>query len=181
MGTESSLCRDPATAQLARRFETPPVSSLTLLAGNPFAYLRLTSDQPGGIVTASLFDVGPTFRCTGPYYDGARWLASGSADLSFFNSPFRSHPFPANTATQVRIDLSDVTGTLAPGHRLALVLSHGSVAERGGTTQFPTITLLGGGVDASQLVVPVVSGTLGGKRPTVHYPPRPFTPTRYSD
>lgn len=180
-GVESSLCQDAVSTQLGRAYLTPPVTSPTLIAGNPFAYLRLSSDQPGGIVTASMFDIGPDFSCTGGVYDGVRWLASGSADLSFHNSPFRSRPFPVNTPTQVRIDLSDVTGALAPGHRLALVLSHGSVVERGGTTQFPTITVLGGGVDASHLVVPVVSGTLGGKRPTLAYPPRPFTPRHYRD
>ena len=180
-GVESSLCQDALSAQVARVYQTPPVSSRTLLAGNPFAYLRLSSDQAGGIVTASLFDIGPDFTCTGAHYEGARWLSSGSADLNFYDSPFLSREFPVDSPTQVRIDLSDVTGTLAPGHRLALVLSHGSVAERGGTTHFPTITVLGGGIDASQLVVPVASGTLGGKRPTLHYPPRPFTPRHYKD
>jgi hypothetical protein len=180
-GIEQSLCPDPLGADLARAYLTKAVSSRTLLAGNPFAYLRLSSDQPGGIVTASLFDIGPSFSCTAVHYDGARWLASGSADLNYFSSPFLSRLFPVDTPTQVRIDLGDVTGILEPGHRLALVLSHGSVFERGGTTQFPTITVLGGGVDASHLVLPIASGTLGGKRPTLTYPPRPFTAPHYRD
>lgn len=128
-----------------------------------------------------MFDIGPDFSCTGPHFEAAQWVSSGSAELSFHESPFVSRPFPIDTPTSVRVDLSDVTYTLAPGHRLALILSHGSVFERAGTTQFPTITVLGGGVDASQLVVPVVTGTLGGRHPSLRYPPRPFTPRGYRD
>jgi hypothetical protein len=57
------------------------------------------------------------------------------------------------------------------------VLDHGDLAESGGAKDFPTITVLG----ESQLVVPVAEGTLGGKRPTTHYPQRPFTPRGYRD
>jgi hypothetical protein len=100
----------------------------------------------------------------------------GSADLSFYNSPFLAHPFPVNKALPVRMDLTDVTYQLAPGHRLAMTLSNGK--EFGtGTLGAPTITVLGN----SQLVVPVAEGTLGGRYPTTTFPPRPFTPRGYRE
>jgi putative CocE/NonD family hydrolase len=176
-GMESSLCAPASGEALGLAYLSPPVTSPTLIAGNPYAYLKLASDQPGGVVTATLFDVGPDFACTGTHYQGARWMSSGSADLSFYNSPFVSRPFPVDTPTNVRLDLRDLTYTIAPGHRLALTLSHGDAAEAAGTTEAPTIAVSG----TSQLVVPVVEGTLGGKRPTLHYPRRPFTPSHYSD
>jgi putative CocE/NonD family hydrolase len=176
-GVESSLCQDPVGATLSRRYLTQPVSAGTLLAGNPFAYLHLMSDQPGGIVTATLYDLAPGFSCTGSHWDQARWISSGAADLSYHGSPFLAHPFPVGVPALVRMDLSDVTYTLAPGHRLALVLDHGSVVERGGSTTFPIVTVLGD----SHLVIPVAEGTLGGMHPTTRYPQRPFTPRGYRD
>jgi predicted acyl esterase len=177
-GIEPSLCQDPVGAQASRLYLTKPVASRTLVAGNPFAYLRLSSDQPGGIVSASLYDVSPEFACSGPRFSGARWMALGSADLSYHNSPFLAQPFPVGTPVPVRIDLTDVTWALAPGHRLALVLSFGEAWERTNLAQsFPTITVQGD----SQLVVPVADGTLGGMRPALRYPPRPFTPRSYWD
>jgi putative CocE/NonD family hydrolase len=176
-GLQSTLCQDAVGAALSRRYLTAPVTSRTLVAGNPMAYLRLSSDQPGGIVSAAMYDLAPDFACTGQHQTGARWISWGSADLSFYRTPFASHAFPVATPTNIRIDLSDVTYALAPGHRLALVLSYGEPWRHGGTTAFPTITVQG----TSQLVVPVAEGTLGGKRPTLRYPQRPFAPRGYRD
>ncbi|HUR15218.1 MAG TPA: CocE/NonD family hydrolase [Mycobacteriales bacterium] len=175
-GVEPALCPEGPNAVMSRTYLTKPVTSRTLIAGNPMAYLRLSSDKPDAMVTTSLFDIGPGFSCTGPTYTDAQWISSGSADLGFFNSPFVARPFPVNAPRWVRVDLTDVTYTLAPGHRLALTLSHGSVTGAG-TRAAPTITVLG----ASHLVVAVSGGTLGGKRPTLRYPPRPFTPRHYRD
>jgi len=181
-GNESSLCQDPLAAQQARVYLSQPVASPTVLAGNPFAYLDLSSSEAGGIVTATLYDLPPGFACqAGGYYDGASWLSSGSADLNFHTTPFTRTAFPIDTPTHVRIDLSDTTATLATGHRVALVLSHGTVAAHGGTTSYPTITVLGGGKEASQIVLPIASGTLGGSAPSLRYPRRPFVPSTYRD
>ena len=90
-----------------------------------------------------------------------------------------------NTPTGIRIDLSDTTYTLAEGHRLAVLVSNGGPYERAGSRFTPSITIHGtmGGpaARASHIVVPVAEGTLGGARPTVHYPRRPFTPHGYRD
>lgn len=173
-GIEPALCPEGPNAVTSSTYLTTPVASRTLIAGNPMAYLRLSSDRPDAMVTASLFDIGPDFSCTGPTYSDAQWISTGSADLSFHGSPFVARPFPVGTQVGIRIDLTDVTYTLAPGHRLALTLGHGSFLGAG-SRSVPTVTVLG----TSQLVVPVVGGTLGGKRPVLTYPPRPFTPRGY--
>jgi predicted acyl esterase len=175
-GTKFSLCPDSAALNVSRTYSAP-VASKTLIAGNPFVDLSVTSDMAAGMVTAELFDLGPAFECTGPQASDARWIATGSADLSFYADPFRSSPFPVDHPTEVRIDLSDITYMLAPGHRLVLVLSHGEAWERFGTTTFPTITIGA----SSELILPVAEGGFGGLAPTRNYPPRPFTPPRYTD
>jgi putative CocE/NonD family hydrolase len=176
-GLEASLCPGVGALGLSSTYLTKPVTGRTLIAGNPFAFLRMSADRPGGIVTATLFDLGPDFMCAGAHYSGARWVSSGAADLSYYRTPFLAHPFPVGHPTPVRLDLRDVTYVLAPGHRLALVLDHGDLAQSGGAKDFATVTVLGD----SQLVVPVAAGTLGGKRPTLRYPQRPFTPRGYRD
>jgi predicted acyl esterase len=156
-----------------------------LIAGNPFADVNVSSDQPGGVVTVSLYDIAPTFACTGSHVTGARYIASGSADLNFYKTPYVSHDFPVNSPTDVRIDLSDTTYVLGAGHRLAAIVSNGGPYERSGSLFTPNITIHGvrgaPTARASHIVVPVADGTLGGARPTVHYPQRPFTPPGYHD
>ncbi len=174
-GLKFSLCPELAAVNVSRTYSAP-VTSKTLIAGNPFVDLSVTSDMAAGMVTAELFDLGPAFTCI-PYVSDARWIASGSADLSFYADPFRSSPFPVDHPTEVRIDLSDITYMLAPGHRLVLLLSHGEVWESFGTATFPTITIGG----SSELILPVAEGGFGGLTPTRTYPPRPFTPPGYTD
>jgi predicted acyl esterase len=184
-GTKLSLCPTAATVGLSQLFTTPPLTSDVLVAGNPFAYLDVSSDQPGGVVSAELFDLAPDFACTGPEVKGAWWLGSGSVDLAYLADPFVRHDAAVGVPLQVRVDLSDITFRLQTGHRLALVLSHGEAFERLGTTTFPVITVHGGAAgrppDPSQLVVPVAEGTLGGDHPKIRYPQRPFTPRGYRD
>ncbi|HEX9831686.1 MAG TPA: CocE/NonD family hydrolase C-terminal non-catalytic domain-containing protein, partial [Mycobacterium sp.] len=144
-----------------------------------------SSDQPGGTVTVSMYDIEPGFACSGSHVTGARYIASGSADLNFYETPYLSHEFSVNTPTGIRIDLSDTTYKVAPGHRLAVLVSNGGPYERAGSFFTPNITIHGtmgrAAARASHIVVPVADGTLGGARPTVHYPPRPFTPHGYRD
>jgi predicted acyl esterase len=175
--TNLSLCPAASDLGISRVFRTPPLAAPARIAGNPFVDFTLMSDRPAGLVSAELYDLAPTFTCTAGRAIGARWMASGAADLSFFNSPFRSRAFPVGRATEVRVDLSDITYALPPGHRLALVVSHGEVTERVPATTFPRITI----GSTSQLVVPVADGTVGGAHPAKAYPPRPFTPPGYSD
>lgn len=180
---EQLLCEAadaPEGAPSALSFITEPVSKPVAIAGNPFAYLQLSSDLPGGIVAVHLFDIGPDFRCasfltTGA--DGVRYWSAGTADLRFHKGNFTGEPFPTGTPTHVRIDLTDFAERLEPGHRLAVVVSRGDPYDRIGAPYFPNVTVhADGGPSASHLVLPVVSGTLGGHAPELRYPPRPFLP-----
>jgi len=176
-GMSAVLCPSPADASLSHLYQTPALEAPVLLAGNPFAFMKLSSDQPGGLVTVTLYDLAPEFACTRWRATGARYIASGSADLEFYSTPYQAHAFPVATPVDLRIDLSDVTYLLEPGHRLALAVSSGAPYERAGSLYTPNITIDGVG----ELVVPVVEGTLGGERPKTKYPQRPFTPDGYED
>ncbi|HEV8361771.1 MAG TPA: CocE/NonD family hydrolase [Candidatus Thermoplasmatota archaeon] len=154
-------------------FATEPAASDVLLAGNPFAVVQLTSDLPGGVVGAYLYDLAPDFRCDGGAPQGARRLAAGAADLRFHAGNLQGEDFPTGAATDVRIDLTDFAELLPAGHRIALALGWPNLDDRAGQPFFPSLEVVaeGGG---SVLVLPVVQGTLGGAAPAQAYPPRPF-------
>lgn len=184
-GLNPTLCPTALDEGLSHAYLTPPATSPVLIAGNPFAYVSVSSDQPGGVVTVSLYDIEPTSSCNGSHVTGARYIASGSADLNFYETPYLSHEFPVNAPTGVRIDLTDTSYVLPEGHRLAVLVSNGGLYERSGSLFTPNITIHGatGGAAAraSHIVVPVADGTLGGAHPTLRYPRRPFTPRGYWD
>lgn len=150
------------------------MSERVLVAGNPFAFLRITSDQPGGLVGLHLFDIGPEFRCRDGFASDARRLSTGVADLRFHAGNLRGRDFPVGSATDVRVDLTNLAAVLEPGHRLGLSVSHGDYLERAGQPYAPNITVH---AEASHVVVPVAGGSgFGGAPPTLDYPPRPFLP-----
>jgi putative CocE/NonD family hydrolase len=160
------------------RYVTEPATEPTVIAGNPHAYLKLTSDMPGGLVGVHLFDLAPGFRCDSDVFaEGARKLATGVADLRFHKGSYAAADFPVGAPTHVRIDITNLAEVIEPGHRLAVAVSWGDPLERNGQPRFARLTVhADGGAEASHLVVPVVGGSLGGSAPTVTYPPRPFVP-----
>lgn len=160
-------------------FRGAPASAATLVAGNPFLYLNLESDQPGGLIAAHLFAGGDDCAA-------ARLLTSGVADLRFHDGVFVGHDYQTGMARPVRIDLLNLAEPLAAGERLSLVLSFGDtfstgeVADpitdarfsRSGQPYAPLLTIHSG----SQLILPIVEGTTGGTIPDGTYPSRPFVP-----
>lgn len=177
-----ALCPTPATSAAGNSglvYTTEALQQPVTIAGNPHAYLRLTSDLPGGIVTVKLVDIGPDFSCDAAGQpSGVRYLASGGADLRFHRGTFQGSGFPTGTPTQVRIDIFDLAETIQPGHRLAMEVSYGeSHIEWTGQPYLSQITVHADADDlASHVVLPIVNGTLGGQAPTLDYPPRPFVP-----
>lgn len=183
-GFNPTLCPTPLDEGLGHKYLMEPAEEDVLIAGNPFAFVNASSDTPGGTITVSLYDVAPDYTCTGSKVTGASYIASGSADLNFYRTPYLSHDFPVDTPTEIRIDLSDTTYMLAEGHMLAVLVSNGGPYERAGSLFTPNITLHGvmeQAARASHIVIPVAEGTLGGAHPTVRYPQRPFTPRGYRD
>ncbi len=169
----TSPCPDPTRLV----YTSKPVEEPTLLAGNAHAWLEVDSSTPTGSFELQLYDLGPDFSCSEIDSDHVWPMTEGAVDLRYHESEdYRAHPFTPLTPFHVRVDLANLAEVLEPGHRLAVVVSHG--IWRGTTPElFPLITLHGdGGAGSSHLVLPVVSGGFGGQEPTLDYPPKPFLP-----
>ncbi|HVE62466.1 MAG TPA: CocE/NonD family hydrolase [Mycobacteriales bacterium] len=174
---DAAVC-EPATSNgtVAAVYDSAPLPRPAVVAGNPFAYLNVSSDQPRGLVNVEVYDVAPDAHCADPNSEtgtvGVRWVSSGTVDLAFYASHFAATPFPVNSAQRVRVDLLDTAASVPAGHRLRVVVSYGSAMEHriGRLQDVPLITIRGD----SQLVLPVFQGTLGGRQPAQQYPPRPF-------
>lgn len=162
---------DAFTGARGLLFRTEPLASPLLLAGNPFAYLRVTSDRPGGLLAVHLYDVDGDVAC--PEAQNARRLAVGVADLRFHGGSYGGKDFPINAPTDVRVDITNLAERIEQGHRLAALVSYGDAIDRAGQPWSPTIGL---DASASHLVLPLVEGSLGGAPPNANYPPRPFLP-----
>lgn len=160
-------------------YVSEPAAQPVVIAGNPFAFIRVSSDLPGGIVTMKLADLAPDFSCDAARQPhGFRFLAAGAADLRFHAGTFTGRDFPVNTPTNVRIDLFDLAERIEAGHRLAVEVSYGEThIEWSGQPYYPEITVHSdGNAYASHVLLPIVEGTFGGAVPTITYPPRPFVP-----
>jgi predicted acyl esterase len=156
-------------------FTSRPLPTELRLAGNPFAVLRLVADAPGGLVTLHLVALEADFSCRAGIPRGFRFLSYGAADLRFHAGSYEGGDFPTGSPVDVRVDVANLAEVLAPGQRLAALVSFGDPQERTAQPYFPVVAIRGdGGTQGSQLVVPVVSGTLGGDPPSRHYPTSPF-------
>jgi uncharacterized protein len=172
----SALC--PGLETFGAAYLSAPLSSQLVLAGNPFAYLKISASEPGGIVAASLVDLPPGAGCISGLSDH-RVLSFGSADLRHHAGNLDDRPFAVNQTQSVRIDMLNLAETVPAGHRLALVLHGGLPYHFGYEPRFhPTITVQGAmDSSASQVVLPLVEGTFGGSKAKRIYPTRPFGPT----
>lgn len=182
-----ALCGDQESAPTSATYFTHTLPKEALIAGNPFAYLNIEShDFRGGIVAVAVADLGANFTCdaAGQPSD-TRWITSGAADLRFYASHVDAYQgsldgqdFETNKPTNIRIDLFDLAERIPAGHRLAVVVSYGEThSEWSGQPYFPEITIHAeGALTDSQVVFPIAKGSLGGKKPKIDYPPRPFVP-----
>jgi X-Pro dipeptidyl-peptidase len=162
------------SSPLGAVFVSEPLAAPALLAGNPFAYLQLASDAPGGLVSVYLYDLAPDACGAGSSLP--RKLAMGAADLRFHGGNFAAEPFPIGTPTQVRIELHNLAAAIPAGHRVAVVVSGGNPSDFAPSdASAPAVSVLAdGAAQASQIVLPFVEGSLGGAAPTLVYPERPF-------
>lgn len=95
-------------------------------------------------------------------------------DLRFHDGGYTGEDFPTGEPTRVRVDLKNHAAVVEEGHRVGVWVNHGPSNQRSGQPQYePQITVHGD----SEIVLPVVEGTLGGHAPTHDYPPRPFVPS----
>jgi len=172
------LCPDQSSP-VSLTWVSPVLTTPLLVAGNARALLRLSSDQPGGLVSVELLDLSPELCDSVPSVragNSGRLISFGMTDLRFSRGNFRAEPFPTGTPTEVRVDLHATAQVVPAGRRLA-VLVRGQNPLNAATPYAPTLTLYtDGGVQATQLVLPVVGAGLGGSAPRARFPRRPFDP-----
>ncbi len=158
-------------------YTTAPLDEPWVVAGNPFAYLNISSNLPGGIVSVQVWEQPSDFYCedvADPSKPTKMHMVSlGNADLRFHQGNLIGSNFPVLTPTHVRVDLADAAETIEAGNRLLVILSYGDTLpgfSRFSQPWYPTITVH----PDSHLVLPFIQGTMGGAAPTIDYPPRPF-------
>jgi len=171
------LC-DPQVPGLPQSllYETDPVANETLLAGNPFAVLDISSNLPGGQLAVFLIAIeagGLGCNALGEGSGGSRFLGMGAADLRHYAGNYVGTDFPVDTPTPVRIEINNMAEVLKPGERLGLVVAFGDSTIDGPNPYSPVLTIHEG---KSHVVVPVRSGDLPSADAWSQYPPRPFDP-----
>ncbi|MHB1262159.1 MAG: CocE/NonD family hydrolase [Thermoplasmatota archaeon] len=172
------FCPPSTTAGFSALFQSAPMENPVTIAGNPFAWLNLTTDQANGFIAMALVDQGPDAGCTANVPHGIRLLAIGAADLRFASGNFVAQPPPTNQPFSLRIDFHSLAETIPAGHRIAIAFAHGSTDEYQSAGLPPQITISGdGSVSSSHLVLPIVAGSLGGKPTELSYPARPHLPS----
>lgn len=192
-----ALCQPQASeATHGLLYVSEPTTERVVVAGNPIAYVTLSSTEPGDLVAVHLVDLSPEFRCEDGRPTGVKQWGRGIADLRFYQGNFVGRDFPVATPQKIRIDILDFAEVLDPGHRLAAVVSFGMATNDDGplglldsptnkgisdsyavTAYTPMISIHGGtDEDSSHVLLPVVEGTFGGAEPAIAYPPRPFVP-----
>lgn len=168
---DGDACGDEADASDAAGtrivYVSAPMHEDILIAGNPMAYLELTSDQPGGIVAIDLHEVGPNGAC-----DNEERFSIGGADLRHLDGTGTGGAFPTGQKTGVRIDLYGTARVIEAGNRIAAIISADGEFEYRGSPYQPFIAV---GAD-SHIVLPLVEGTVNGEQPSIAYPPRPRIP-----
>jgi predicted acyl esterase len=171
-GPNQPVCPDG----LRQLYLSAPLEQDAVIAGNSYLRLVLTGDHPAGMLEAMLFDLGPDFGCDGPLHHGSvRALTEGAADLRFHAGNLSPEPFPVGVPQIVRIDLDNLAERVPAGHRLGVLLAH--PPNRYGGPHPATLRVAADeGAASSQIVLPLVDGTLGGSAPEVAPPPRPFAP-----
>lgn len=156
-------------------FLSQPATEDMVIAGNPIAYLQLRSNLPGGRVEVSMHQVAADGGCGDNGLEGSQNWLFGAADLLYHAGNYNAQPFPTNTPTPVRIDMSDQAFPLKVGERLGIQVNY--PLDSVGYPLFPSLVVeWSQGENSSHVVVPVVKGTFGGATPTIEYPPRPHIP-----
>lgn len=160
VGVDRSPCGAPKGSKL---FESAPMAVDTTLAGVPHAELRLESDDEGGQVAVSLFELGENFSCTPAAGSHAapgnptdsRLITWGGADLRFYDGGYTATVFPTEELTAVPIAMEAAAARIEAGHRLGLLVSGGEPFYRAGNAYLPRLTLS----PESRVVLPIIGAS----------------------
>lgn len=144
----------------SQTLDTAPLTEPLRILGFPRAHLRVRPSSSMATVAVRLTDVAP---------DGSSTLITrGALNLTRRHGADRADPLTPGEWVEVAVELTSISWTLPPGHRLRLALA---------TTYWPWLWPLPGAgavtVDlaASQLTLPVLDGAaLTGPEPTFEEP-----------
>ncbi len=187
---------NPVTDLTKACYTSASIAEQVLVAGNPNVFLQVESNLRGGLITVDLFDSPAGTGC--PQADSTR-IAFGAADLRFHGGNFEGRDFPVGSPTGVRVDLHNLAQAIDEGRRLVLVIqgpspiskecvsrngltpvtspNGGCGRDNAGQPYFPLIKIHASGDRlSSQIVLPLVHGSLGGGPPPDGIPARPFAP-----
>lgn len=125
-------------------YTSKPLKRDTMIAGNPVAYLRLTSSATDGAVVVYIEDVAPKGRVTyisqGVLRLAFRKLAPGN-DSAYSADPFHTYlrsdmmPMTPGETQSLVIGISPVAALIRRGHRLRFAISG---ADNGNLERVPT-------------------------------------------
>jgi putative CocE/NonD family hydrolase len=168
-----------ALGDTAVAWVSEPFATDSLLAGNPFAYLELSADQPAGVVQVALLRWPAGAGCDDPP-EVAQLVAHGAADLRYHAGGYTARPFPVATPKPVRVDVFNTAVRFHPGDRLVVAVSGPEAVGLYSSTSpwVPEVTVH---ASLSHIVLPFVEGGLGGDPTDIDYPPYPWDPTQRDD
>jgi predicted acyl esterase len=140
-------------------YVSPPLTQEISLAGNFSADLTVSSTLPGGNLVATLYHISGGGSCA-ELVSGAQDSGRIELDLTHWQQPGTSRPFPTGTFTRVRAESLPLASTIPAGDRLVLAIGAAS-AEILPDPLKPRITVATGEALPGSISLPVVSGQLG--------------------
>jgi X-Pro dipeptidyl-peptidase len=124
-------------------FVSRPLAADTLLAGNAFLDLTLSSTLPGGNLSVFLWRTKGEGTCPD---QSATWFARALMDLRHWKVERHSQDFPIGTPTHVRMRSHPFAGVVHKGERIVVAIGGGS-SEIEPDARHPAITVSGGSLD----------------------------------
>jgi len=152
-GTPRLLC---GSHQLL--FVSPPLAQEIRVAGNFAADLTVSSNLPGGNLVATLYHTSGQGSCP-ELVSGAEDSGRIQLDLTHWDQPGTSQPFPTGTPTRVRAESLPLATVIPAGHRLVLAIGASS-AELLPDPLKPRITITTGEGLPGSLSLPLAAGQL---------------------
>jgi putative CocE/NonD family hydrolase len=139
-------CDLPLGTQLT--FLSPTLDRPLRLFGNPSVHLTVKTDQPGGTLSAVLYDVDA--------YGTQTQVVPGYLNLMERTNRERAEAVPTNTFLNVTIDMYAAAHVFEPGHRMLVVIS-GTTTDNTPARFAPTFTVASSSGQASFFDAPVLA------------------------
>ncbi len=135
-------------------YVSEPMAEDTLLAGNFYVNVTVTSTLPDGNLAAYLFHTPGAGRCGDPEADEVRRALT---DLRHRTPGYEGEDFPIGTPTPVSIRSHPFASLVPAGDRLVLVVA-GESSELTPELRKPELTISSGADDPAHVTLPVLVG-----------------------